>query len=67
MADINQIRMAQIRAAENAVIAGIPADLLATLNEAQRKHEANGGCPGCGSMVLACHKSGCTENADDLY
>ena len=67
MADINAIRTAQIRAAEDAVIAGIPPDLMAMLNDAQRKNEAKGGCPGCGHKVLACHYAGCKECADDLY
>ena len=64
---IQRIRAAQIRAAEDAVIAGIPAELLAILDNAQAEHEKNGGCPGCGSMVHAVHKIPCPATQDDLY
>lgn len=62
-----KIRAAQIRAAEEAVISSIPRDLMDIMNKAQAEHEANGGCPGCGSMVLACHSVECPTNADDIY
>lgn len=61
------IRRAQVIAAEEAVIAGIPAALKARMDEAQRQHVANGGCPGCGSQVLAVHKCGCPTVANDVY
>lgn len=64
---IARIRAAQVRAAEEAVIASIPPDLKAMMDEAQRKHVEKGGCPGCGSMVYAVHKVSCPTLADDLY
>lgn len=65
--NINELRTAQIRAAEDAVIASLPPDLKRIFDDAQRSHEAKGGCPGCGHMVLACHRVGCPTNKDDLY
>jgi hypothetical protein len=64
---INRIRRAQIDAAERAVIASIPKELRDRLDAAQREHVAKGGCPGCGSMILAVHEGGCPTGADDLY
>jgi hypothetical protein len=64
---ITKLRTSQIRAAEEAVIASIPRDLIDRLDKAQAEHEAKGGCPGCGCMVLACHAGDCPTNADDLY
>ena len=62
-----RIRAAQIRAAEEVVIASIPPELTAVMDKAQAEHEAKGGCPGCGSMVLAVHLGRCPTNANDLY
>lgn len=64
---INRLRAAQVRAAEDAVIEGIPPELKRMMEEAQRKHVEKGGCPGCGSMVFAVHNAGCPTCADDLY
>lgn len=64
---LEKIRMAQVRAAEDAVIASIPKELRDRMDAAQREHVAKGGCPGCGSMILACHTGGCPTLADDLY
>lgn len=61
------IRRAQIIVAEEVVIAGIPEALKARMDEAQRQHVAKGGCPGCGSQILAVHAGGCPVGADDLY
>lgn len=61
------IHTAKMLAAEDAAIAGIPKDIAERLAEAQRKFAADGGCPGCGSMVLAVHLVSCPEVANDLY
>jgi hypothetical protein len=63
----DRIERARIEAAEQEVIAGIPADIMASLAIAQAEHRAKGGCPGCGSMVLAVHNIPCRVADDDLY
>lgn len=67
MTDLAKIRQAQIEAAEDAVIASIPKDLLANLEAANKEFAAKGGCPGCGSKRIAVHYSGCPTGRDDLY
>lgn len=52
---------------ERAAIAEIPDDVLAALAKAQAAHKAKGGCPGCGSLVLAVHFGSCPTTRDDLY
>ena len=65
---INRIRTAQIRAAEQAVIDSIPLDLKRHMDEAQARFEAEGGCKGCGSKVLAVHYGNCpTLDEPDFY
>ena len=64
---IAKIKRAQRDAAESAVIASIPKELRDRMDMAQAEHEAKGGCPGCGCMVLACHTGDCPTNANDLY
>jgi hypothetical protein len=64
---IERIRAAQVQAAEDAVIASIPADLMENMRKADEAFKARGGCKGCGSMVLAVHRGGCPALADDLY
>lgn len=65
---IARIRAAQVRAAEEAVIESIPADLKAAMDKAQAAHKAKGGCPGCGHMVLALHYGDCpTLSENDCY
>ena len=58
---------AQMLDREALAVAGIPASIAARLRLAQEKFSANGGCPGCNSMVLGAHESGCEVCADDLY
>lgn len=68
MADRESIERARIEAAEQEVIAGIPADLLAGLALANAKFKAQGGCPGCGSQQIAVHRGDCpTLREPDLY
>lgn len=62
-----RIRAAQIRAAEDAVIANIPAELRENMRRAEAEFQARGGCKGCGSMVLAVHRGACPTLADDIY
>lgn len=64
---IDKIRQAQIEAAEDAVIASIPKDLLQRLECANREFAAKGGCPGCGSLRLAVHTGNCPATKDDIY
>lgn len=64
---IDRIRAAQVRAAEDAVIASIPADLMENMRKAEEAFKARGGCKGCGSMTLAVHYGACPTLADDLY
>lgn len=64
---IQRIRQAQIRAAEDAVIASIPKELKENMAKAQAKFEADGGCPGCGSKIIAVHYGNCSELRDDCY
>lgn len=63
-----ELERLMVEAAEREAIAGIPADILAQLTVAEAKFRAEGGCKGCGSMVLAAHKSGCPTLLDhDFY
>jgi hypothetical protein len=63
-----RIRAAQVQAAEEAVIASIPADLKEHMRKADEAFKARGGCKGCGSMVLAVHRGGCpTLREPDFY
>lgn len=61
-----RIRRAQVIAAEQAVIDSIPRDLMDHMAQCQREFEAQGGCPGCGSMTLAVHYPPCPEVDDDI-
>ena len=64
---INRIRAAQVQAAEEAVIASIPADMMEIMRKAEESFKARGGCKGCGSMVLAVHRGSCPTLANDFY
>lgn len=66
MVDLKALRRAQIYAAEQQVIDSLPKELLANLEEAQAQLIARGGCPGCGSLVLAMHRADCPEIKDDI-
>lgn len=61
MTDLRKIRQAQIEAAEDAVIASLPRKLLDNMERAQKEFAAKGGCPGCGSKILAVHHLPCSE------
>lgn len=61
------IERARIEAAEKAVIASIPKDLLETLAAANAKFKAEGGCKGCGSTSIGVHYMPCSVSDDDLY
>lgn len=64
MSDLpERMRAAQVRAAEDEAIAGIPADIMARLTIMQAEFKAKGGCPGCGSQILAVHTYPCSEMA----
>jgi len=64
---IARVRAAQVAAAEDAVIASIPAELLESIRRADEAFKKRGGCTGCGSQVLAVHYGSCPTLADDLY
>ena len=64
---LERIRAAQVRAAEDAAIASIPADLMENMREAQAAFEDRGGCKGCGSMRIAVHRGNCPTLAGDVY
>lgn len=61
------LERARVLAAEEQTIAGIPADLLAFLAVAEARFRAKGGCPGCGSQILAVHDGACPTLANDCY
>ena len=66
--DLRKIRAAQVAAAEDAVIASIPATLLENLKRANEELAARGGCPGCGSTLVGVHTlpcSWCSEHPFD--
>lgn len=60
-----RIRAAQVQAAEDAVIASIPADLREHMRKAEEAFKARGGCKGCGSQILAVHYGACQVARDD--
>ena len=66
--NIEKIRQAQIKAAEDAVCADLKSKgMLNWLEEANRKFAEKGGCPGCGSKLIAVHKLPCSVLENDLY
>ena len=68
MPDRQAIERARIDAAEREAIAGIPADLLANMAIATAEFRAKGGCPGCGSQLIAVHRGDCpTLHEPNLY
>jgi hypothetical protein len=65
---LRKIETARVRAAEEAAIAGIPAELLENLRQANERFKAAGGCPGCKSMRVAVHYGHCpTLDEPDFY
>lgn len=66
---LRKIEEARMRAAEEAAIASIPADLLAAMKRADEKYAADGGCPGCGSKVFGAHTLPCSwrDEHPDFY
>lgn len=67
MSDRDRIERARIEAGEQEAIAGIPADIMARLAIANAEFRAKGGCPGCGSLILAVHYIPCSVADNDLY
>lgn len=63
----DKIRAAKIAAAEQAVIDSLPNDLLQQIEESNRKFAAAGGCPGCGSKLIAVHYGNCPELEKDEF
>ena len=48
-------------------IAGIPKGRLDNFNRAKADFKANGGCKGCGSLILAVHAGNCPQRYDNPY
>jgi len=68
MTDLRKIEAARIRAAEEAVVASIPAELLENMRRANERFEAAGGCPGCKCMRVGVHLFDCPElDKPDFY
>lgn len=57
---IDRIRRAQIEAAEDAVIASIPKELLDRMEQANAEFAAKGGCSGCASKRIGVHYFPCS-------
>lgn len=66
MSLMDELYIAQRKAGEDAVVASIPADLMENMRRADAAFAANGGCPGCGSKLIAVHRMPCSAS-DDLY
>jgi hypothetical protein len=64
---LRDIERKRVLAAEQAVIASVPADLLAHMQKAQAEFEKAGGCPGCGSLIHAVHNIPCEVSDNDVY
>lgn len=65
---LRKIEAARVRAAEDAVIASIPAELLENMRKADAAFKATGGCPGCKSTSIGVHYGACPELAEpDFY
>ena len=64
----SKIEAARIRAAEDVVVAGIPAELLENLRRADERFAAAGGCPGCKCQIIGVHDGNCpTLDEPDFY
>ena len=62
-----KIYMAKVRADEDAAITVIPPAIMARLEDAQKEIVTKGGCPSCGSEILAVHSIPCPATDGDLY
>lgn len=67
MTDLARLLQMQIEAREEEAIASIPDWLKENMRKADEAFKAKGGCPGCGSQVLAVHYGNCPTGRDDLY
>lgn len=57
---LRKIEAARVRAAEEAVVASIPANALENARRANERFKAAGGCPECKSMSIGVHYGGCS-------
>lgn len=65
---LRKIETARVRAAEAAVVASIPAELLENMRRADERFKAAGGCPGCKSASIGVHYGICPSLAEpDFY
>jgi hypothetical protein len=65
---LRKIEAARVRAAEDAVVASIPAELLENMRRANERFAAAGGCPGCKSTSIGVHYGACpTLDEPDFY
>jgi hypothetical protein len=67
MTDLAKLERERMLAAEQAVIASIPKEMMQRLAEANAKLKAEGGCKGCGSTSIGVHYMPCSVTAGDLY
>jgi hypothetical protein len=56
---LRKIEAARVLAAEDAVVASIPAELLENARKANAAFKAKGGCPECKSTSIGIHYGGC--------
>lgn len=65
---LNKIETARVRAAEAAVVASLPAELLENMRRANERFAAEGGCSGCKSTSIGVHYGACpTLDEPDFY
>lgn len=64
---LQRLEQTGVHAAEQAVIDSIPKELLETMRKADEEFKAKGGCPGCGSKLLAVHYGNCPELENDIF
>lgn len=64
--NLNELERRRVDAAERAVIASIPADLLASMAVADARFRAVGGCKGCNSQIIGVHYGNCPTLRDGI-
>lgn len=60
MIDLQKLERERMLAAEKAVVDSIPEDIRSWLKQANERFATKGGCPGCGSKLLAVHNLPCS-------
>lgn len=65
--DLDKLERERVLAAEQAVVDNIPKPLLNWLEQANKEFADKGGCPGCGSKLIAVHRLPCSAYEKDPY